>query len=61
MDVFKSRVQISHVSVITVAMSDNNSKKLDGSWTSPTFLQLNVWGETCQIFEIALSNFYISM
>ena len=61
MDVFKSRVQISHVSVITVAMSDNNSKKLDGSWTSPTFLQLNVWGETCQIFENALSNFYISM
>ena len=61
MDVFKSRVQISHVSVITVAMSDNNSKKLDGSWTSPTFLQLNVWGETCQILENALSNFYISM
>ena len=61
MYVFKNRVQISHVSVITIAMSDNNSKKLDGSWTSPTFLQLNVWGETCQIFENTLSNFYISI
>ena len=31
-------------------ISDNNSKKLDESWTRPTFLQLNGWGENCQIF-----------
>ena len=38
-------------------ISDNNSKKLDESWTRPTFLQLNVWGENCQIFLNTLSNF----
>ena len=44
------RVQISHVSVIILATSDNNSKKLDETWTRPTFLQLNGWGENCQFF-----------
>ena len=56
---FKKRVQISHVSVITIAISNNNSKKLDESWTRQTFLQLNGWGENCQIFRNTLSNFYI--
>ena len=37
----KKRVQISHVSVIKIAISDNSSKKVDESWTRPTFLQLN--------------------
>ena len=50
--VFKKRVQISHVSVITIATSDNNSKKMDESWTRSTFLQLNGWGENCQFFKI---------
>ena len=35
---------------LVIAISDNNSKKLDESWTRPTFLQLNGWGENCQIF-----------
>ena len=30
-------------------ISDNKRKKLDESWTCPTFLQLNGWGENCQI------------
>ena len=47
---FKKRVEISHVSVKTIAISDNDSKKLDKSWTRPNFLQLNGWGENCQIF-----------
>ena len=42
-------------------INDNNSKKLDESWSSPTFLQLNRWGENCQIFYNTLSNFYISI
>ena len=42
-------------------ISDNNRKKLDESWTRPTFLQLNGWGENCQIFKNTLSNFYISI
>ena len=40
---------------------DNNSKKLDESWTRLTFLQLNEWGESCQIFSETLSNFYITI
>ena len=47
---FNKRVQISHVSVVIIAISDKNSKKLDESWTRLTFLQLNGWDETCQIF-----------
>ena len=47
---FKKCVQMSHVSVTTIAFRDNNSKKLDESWTRPTFLQLNGWGGNCQIF-----------
>ena len=35
---FKKRVQISNVSVITIAIRGNNSKKLDERWTRPTFL-----------------------
>ena len=31
-------------------ISDNNRKKLDESWTRPTFLQLNGRGENCRIF-----------
>ena len=58
---FKKHVQISDVSVITIAVNDNNSKKLDESWTCPTFLQLNGWGENCQIFLNIISNFYISI
>ena len=34
---FKKRVQISHMSAITISISDNNSKKMDESWTRPTF------------------------
>ena len=41
---FKKRVQISHVSVITIAIGDNKNKKFDESWARPTFLQLNGWG-----------------
>ena len=40
---------------------DNNRKKMDESWTRPTFLQLNGWGENCQFFKNTLSNFYISI
>ena len=58
---FKKRVEISHVSVKTIAISDNDSKKLDESWTRPNFLQLNGWGENCQIFQNKLSNFHISI
>ena len=46
----KLGAQISHVSVITKAISDSNIKKLDESSTRPSFLQLNGWGENCQIF-----------
>ena len=42
-------------------ISDNNSKKLDESWTHPAFLQLNRWGENCQIFKNTLSNLHISI
>ena len=58
---FKKHVQILHVSVTTIAISDSNSKNLDESWTRTTFLQLNGWGENCQIFENILSNVYISI
>ena len=34
---FKKRVQISHVSVITIAISDSNSKKLDESLNTSNF------------------------
>ena len=53
---------------------DNNRKKLNESWTSPTFrkkldesltcpafLKLNGWGENYQHFKNTLSNFYISI
>ena len=33
-------------------ISDNNSKKLDESWTFPTFLQLNGWGEFSHFYLI---------
>ena len=46
----KLGAQISHVSVITKAISDSSIKKLDESSTRPSFLQLNGWGENCQIF-----------
>ena len=42
-------------------INDNNRKKLDESWTRPTFQQLNEWGKYCQIFQNTLSNFYISI
>ena len=38
MYVFKKYVQISHVGVITLVISDKISKKLDESWTRPTIL-----------------------
>ena len=58
---FKKRVQISHVSVITIVISENNRKKLDESWTRPIFLQLNGWGENCQIlkYPIQFSHFHL--
>ena len=48
---FKKCVQISHVSMIRTAVSDNNSKKLDESWTRPTILQLNGCGEFFKIHD----------
>ena len=51
---FKKRVQISHVSVITIAISDNISKNIDESWLRPTFLQLNGWGENCHFLHFHL-------
>ena len=44
---FNKCVQISHVSVKLVITIE---KKLDEIWTRLTFLQLNGWGENCQIF-----------
>ena len=55
----KKRVQISHMSVIAIAISDNNSKKLDESWTRPTFLQLNGWGENFLKYNIQFLHFHL--
>ena len=51
---YKKRAQISHVSVITIVISVNNSKKLDESWTWMSWKLLNFLKYTTQFLHFNL-------